>query len=146
MSMERIHATCIALNGKGVLLQGKSGLGKSDLALRLIDEGWDLVADDYTELEAQDDVLYARSPEAIQGLLEVRGLGVMRLGCVPRVPIVAVFDLRALNDIERLPEPVTVTLQGLHVPLYSLYAFEPSAPAKVRLALKAQTQNLFDWT
>jgi len=66
--MERVHATSVAKGGKAVLLRGKPGSGKSDLALRLIDDGWDLVADDYTELEDDDGVLRAQAPAAIQGL------------------------------------------------------------------------------
>lgn len=141
--MERIHATCVVIKGQGMLLRGKPGSGKSDLALRLIDEGAGLVADDYTELAAKDGRLYATAPAAIQGLLEVRGVGVVQIGCVPRVHIAALFDLVALSDIERLPEPMRETLCGVDIPRYCLHGFDASATAKVRLALKAQMENLF---
>jgi len=126
-----------------VLLRGKPGSGKSDLALRLIDEGWDLVADDYTQLEDDDGVLRAQAPAAIQGLLEVRGVGIVRLDSAALAQVVAVFDLSPLSDIDRLPEPATTTLLGLDVPLYALHGLDASAPAKVRMALKAQTEGLF---
>lgn len=141
--MERIHATSVALDGHAVLLRGEPGSGKSDLALRLIDDGWDLVADDYTELHVADDHLCARAPDNIQGLIEVRGIGIVRIGCVARARVVALFDLVALNKIERLPEAASETLLGHAVRRFTLHGFDASAPAKVRLALKAHADNLF---
>jgi len=142
-AMERIHATCVVIKGQGVLLRGAPGSGKSDLALRLIDEGAGLVADDYTELAVIDSQLCATAPQTIQGLLEVRGIGIVRMGCVPRVPILAIFDLLPLSDIERLPSPHMETFEGVDIPRYCLHGLDASAPAKVRIALKAQTDNLF---
>ncbi|MCW8915131.1 MAG: HPr kinase/phosphatase C-terminal domain-containing protein [Magnetovibrio sp.] len=141
--MERIHATCIVIKGQGVLLRGAPGSGKSDLALRLIEDGAGLVADDYTELTSDGKTLNANAPKAIQGMLEVRGIGIVRMGCVPRAEVKALFDLVPLADIERLPDPQTETLLGIDIPLYQIHAFDASAPAKVRWALKAQQENLF---
>lgn len=145
--MERVHATSVARPGpdglQAVLLRGPSGSGKSDLALRLIDEGWSLVADDYSELFVENGTLYARAPDNIQGLIEARGIGIVRIGAVPRAPVAALFDLVELSAIERLPEPETETLSGFVVPRYRLHGFDASATAKVRLALKAQAENLF---
>lgn len=141
--MERIHATCVALSGNAVLLRGASGSGKSDLALRLIDDGWDLVSDDYTELSSHDGTLNARAPENIKGLLEVRGVGIVNVGSVEQARVVALFDLKPLNAIERLPELTSITLAGHAVPCFSLHGFDASAPAKVRIALKALTDHLF---
>ncbi len=140
--MERIHATCVAWAGSAVLLRGVPGSGKSDLALRLIDGGWDLVADDYSELHLFDGCLCACAPNTIKGLLEVRGLGLVRLPCVARAEVAALFDLKPRCEIERLPEPATTNLLGISIPCYAVHAFEASAPAKVRLALKAQRENL----
>ena len=142
-NMERIHATCVVIKGHGVLLRGASGSGKSDLALRLIDGGAGLVADDYTELSAEDGQLYACVPQAIQGLLEVRGIGIVQLGCVPRVPVAAIFDLVALSDVERLPEQQVETIEGGCVARFAIHGLDASAPAKVRMALKAHAENLF---
>ena len=144
--MERIHATCVVIKGHGVLLRGESGSGKSDLALRLLDEGAGLVADDYTELSVEHGQLFANVPQAIQGLLEVRGIGIVHLGCVPRVPVAAIFDLVELSDVERLPTSQAETIQGVQVPRYAIHGLDASAPAKVRMALKAQLENLFHTT
>lgn len=141
--MERIHATAVAFAGKAVLLRGASGCGKSDLALRLIDDGWDLVSDDYTEIHLADGALCARAPENIQGLIEVRGIGIVRIGCVARACVSAIFDLLPLSEIERLPNVTEEILLGHPVPRFSLHGFDASAPAKVRLALKAHAENLF---
>ena len=74
-----LHATAVAIDGRAVLLRGPSGSGKSDLALRLIDAGARLVADDQSELSRRGDVLMVRAPATIAGLIEVRGLGILRL-------------------------------------------------------------------
>lgn len=141
--MERIHATTVALEGNAVLLRGKSGSGKSDLALRLIDDGWDLVSDDYTEVYLVENTLYARAPQNIQGLIEVRGIGIVRIDCAAQAHVKAVFDLLPLSEIERLPNPASETLLGQNVARFCLHGLDASAPAKVRIALKAHTQNLF---
>lgn len=144
--MERIHATTVALNGDAVLLRGAPGSGKSDLALRLMDDGWDLVSDDYTEILEADGHLCARAPDNITGMIEVRGLGIISVGCVPRATVKAVFDLLPLSDIERLPDAATVSLLDFDLPLFHLHGFDASATAKVRIALKAHAENLFHST
>lgn len=144
--MERIHATTVALSGDAVLLRGAPGSGKSDLALRLMDDGWDLVSDDYTEIHEADGHLCARAPDHIMGMIEVRGLGIISVGCVPRAKVKAVFDLLPLSDIERLPDAATVSLLGFDLPLFQLHGLDASAPAKVRIALKAHAENLFHST
>lgn len=142
--MKRIHATCVAFEDQAILLRGRAGCGKSDLALRLMDQGWHLVADDYTELTLEDDgQLYASPPDTLKGLIEVRGIGLIHVSHKDHVPVIAVFDLQNLTDIERLPKSARLTLEGLDVPLYTLHGLEVSAPAKIRLTLKAQAEHLF---
>jgi len=141
--MENIHATCVALNGQAVLLQGKSGSGKSDLALRLVDEGWDLVSDDYTDLEIDGSTLFAKAPKTIEGLIEVRGIGILRIGCVPRAELKAIFELVPFEEMERLPDPKTHAIQGYPLPVYTVYGHDASAPTKIRMALRAHAENLF---
>jgi HPr kinase/phosphorylase len=134
--MITIHATAVALDGVGVLLRGPSGSGKSDLALRLIDGGARLIADDQTVIVRRGDRLYAAPPAAIAGRLEVRGLGIMAVDFAPDTPVTAVFDLVPQQAIERLPEPLTVELLGIRLPLARLDPAAASAAAKVRLAVR----------
>ncbi len=140
--MERINATCIEIDGKGVLLRGPSGSGKSDLALRLIDTGASLVADDYTEVEVAGGRLLAAAPEPIKGLLEVRGVGVARAECPDRAELALVVDLVAADRVERLPGESFEDILGVAVRQVALAPFEASAAAKVRVALRAATGQL----
>ena len=133
--METIHATCIALGGRGVVLRGPSGSGKSDLALRLIDCGADLVADDRVVLSVAGGRVSARAPAALRGLLEVRGIGPVRVPSVDEVPVVLVADLAPGEPVERLPDPAQVDWGGVTVPRICLDPFHASAPAKLRIAL-----------
>jgi len=136
-----IHATAVALpvdaGWAGVLLLGAPGSGKSDLALRLIDEGARLVADDQTELCPGGTALNLRAPASIAGRLEVRGLGLVSVATVEQAALVLVADLVAATKIERLPLPRTASLAGYRVAALYLAPFEASATAKLRLA--AQT-------
>lgn len=125
-----------------MLLRGPSGSGKSDLALRLIDNGATLVSDDYTDLSVREGVLTASAPETIAGLMEVRGVGIVRLSPKSEpakpVPVALLVDLvHDSETVERLPEPQTETLLPGHpVRRVVLDPFEASAPAKVRLAVR----------
>jgi serine kinase of HPr protein (carbohydrate metabolism regulator) len=122
--------------GIGVLLRGPSGIGKSDLALRLIDRGAALVADDQVLLERDGERLLASPPENLAGLLEVRGLGILQFPHEEKAPIRLVIDLVEIREMERLPESATVSILGISLPLWTLSAREPSADTKVRLAMQ----------
>jgi len=135
--MIRIHGTAISLDGEGVLLRGPSGSGKSDLALRLIDGGARLVADDQTELRAIGGTLRMSAPAPIAGRIEVRGLGIMTVPAIGSAPLRLVVDLVPVGMVERLPEPAQCRLLDRDFPLIALTPFEASAPAKLRLALRA---------
>jgi len=132
---DQIHATCIAMDGGGVLIRGASGSGKSDLALRLMDAGARLVADDRVDLTGREGRLTATPPANIAGLLEVRGLGILRFNHLPEVRVDLVVELADGAHVARLPEPASCTICGIEVPLMRLAAFEASTAAKVRLAL-----------
>lgn len=140
--MQLVHATTVEIDGHAVLLRGASGSGKSDLALRLIDGGAVLVADDQTELVAEGGRLFAGVPAAIAGLLEVRGLGILRVAHRDRVPLALVVELVPTREVERLPEPQSAVFLGVTVPLARLHAFEASAAAKVRLAILSATRDI----
>ena len=141
--MHLIHATCIALESCGILLRGPSGSGKSDLALRMIDGGAVLVADDQVDLAVDaDGRLRARPPERIAGLLEVRGLGILTLDFLTDCALDLVVDLVDAATIERLPEAAFSTVAGCRLRHIRLAPFEASAPAKLRLALhRARAEN-----
>jgi serine kinase of HPr protein (carbohydrate metabolism regulator) len=132
-----VHATTVAIGARAVLLRGPSGAGKSDLALRLIDAGARLVADDRSELRRDRDAILARAPGTIAGLIEARGIGILRVDSVSDTPLSLIVDLVAPEAVERLPEPRCETILGLSIPLIALAPFEASAPAKLCLALDA---------
>lgn len=139
-----IHAGCVALGAKGVLILGESGAGKSDLMLRLMDEGAMLVADDRTDLCVAKGRLVASAPKTIAGLIEVRGLGLVSRPF--RKSTVLALAVR-LGVPERLPKPSFFGLpEGLPpaqpVPLIVLEAGAASAPARIRMALKAFGRGL----
>jgi hypothetical protein len=138
-----VHASCVALGGRGVLLLGDSGAGKSDLALRLIHEGARLVADDRTVLTIRQKRLHAAAPSTIAGLLEVRGLGVIAL---PARPARLALAVQLGAEGPRLPEedrwvPALAGAPGL--PLLHLDGRHASDPAKIALALRAFSKGLF---
>jgi HPr kinase/phosphorylase len=134
--MTQIHATCVEVEGVGVLLRGPSGSGKSDLALRLIDGGARLVADDRTDLAVEDGRLVATCPPALAGKIEVRGVGIGPVPSVPGIAVGLVVDLVAPEAIERLPDWAPCRIDGIAVSCLALAPFEASAPAKLRLAAR----------
>lgn len=133
--MKTVHATCVAIDGNGLLIMGASGSGKSDLALRLVDRGAVLVSDDYTALTAVDGRLRASPPTNIAGLLEIRHIGIVNLPYVIDVPIALAIALD--EKPERMPDqPAMIDLLGLSLPCVALAGLEASAPIKSEMALK----------
>jgi serine kinase of HPr protein (carbohydrate metabolism regulator) len=123
---------------RAVLLRGPSGAGKSDLALRLIEAGARLVADDRTALAHAGGAVVASAPAAIEGLIEVRGIGIRRLAPgqrLARARVVLLVDLVRPAEVERLPEPAREALLGVDLPVIKLAPFEASSCAKLRLAV-----------
>jgi len=130
-----LHASCVAIRGRAVLLTGPSGSGKSDLTLRLIDRGARLVGDDGVVVEARGERLYARPGPNIEGQLEVRGIGILSVPSLDEAPLALVIALD--QPVPRMPDellPVRL-IEGLTVPLIALDPFEASAPVKVEKAL-----------
>ena len=134
LSSETLHASCVAIGDQAVLIEGRSGTGKSDLALRLIDRGAVLVSDDYTVLTRRDGALTASPPATIAGKMEVRGLGLIEVGYAQDVPVALVVV--ADNDPVRMPEAEALrAIAGVMLPELRLSLLEPSAPIKVERAL-----------
>ena len=132
---ERVHGTCVVFCGRGLLIRGPSGSGKSDLALRLIDAGGSLVADDQTEISRVGDTLAANAPESIKGLIEIRGFGLVRMPVAGAVRLDAVIQCEQ-GPIERMPEQTALRFHDVAVPLYYIHPFEASAVAKIRAILQ----------
>jgi HPr kinase/phosphorylase len=146
MKTANIHASCVAIDTRGVLILGDSGAGKSDLAMRLIDGGAKLVSDDRTDLYIARGRLCARAPKSIAGLIEVRGLGIIAMPFVKNVPLALAIKLGA--PPKRLPEaafyaPPAALKTAKSLPFIILDGAMPGAPARIRLALAAFTKGLF---
>lgn len=130
-----LHATSVAIGDRAVLLCGASGTGKSDLALRLIDRGAMLISDDYTRLVEVEGRLFARAPDRIAGMMEVRGVGLIEIPHADDIPVALAVEL--VETVERMPlEPMVQMIAGVNIPLVKLTPFEASAPIKVELAVK----------
>lgn len=149
-----VHATCVAVGGHGVLIRGKPGSGKSELALRLIDNPgygtgealWTgvLVADDQTHLAPVDGGFVASPPTAIAGLLELRGQGILALPHLSKVRLALVVDLMPGHDIARMPEEkdLVAEIKGVRLPRITLDQSQPAAPGIVRGILTARLKLL----
>ena len=149
-----IHATCILIGPAGapfgapanigVLLLGRSGSGKSDVALRLIALGAKLVSDDRTDLFEERGWLFGRAPKTIKGLIEARGVGVVALPSAAKARITLAVSLGSpksrLPPREYYKAPFDLSRP---VPLIRLAPFEASTPAKIALAAVAFEKNLF---
>ena len=133
-SSDRLHATTVAIDGLAVLIEGASGSGKSDLALRLIDRGAILVSDDQTLVVRVGKSLVARAPATIAGRIEVRGIGILAMPYFEDVPVALL--VRVDGAIERMPERSVRNIAGIDVREVAIAPFEASAPIKVELALR----------
>jgi serine kinase of HPr protein (carbohydrate metabolism regulator) len=139
-----VHGTCLVIGGCGVLILGPSGSGKSDLALRLIDQpgrgtGTEaltarLVADDQVVITRRQARLVASPPPRLAGLIEVRGLGIVTVGHAAEAEINLVVRLAGAASIARLPEAgeAQMELLGMTLPMIAVDAAAASAPARIR--------------
>jgi HPr kinase/phosphorylase len=158
--MTNVHGTTILLGRSGeilgappdtgILLLGESGAGKSDLALRLIERGAILVADDRTQLFMRNGRLTGKAPEGLEGLLEIRGVGILELPRAEEARIDLAVLLAIGANTLRLPPTHTYDAPAslgvphdARPPLLHLAPFEASAPAKVIAAAAAHAKALF---
>ena len=132
-----LHAGLVALHlggyWRGVLIQGASGAGKSDLALRAIDAGFRLVADDRVIVWVCEGRLFGRAPAPLAGLMEVRGVGVLR---TPALGFCEIALAVRCGEAERLPDAERTEICGVPTPSLTVQPLEASAPAKLRRALQ----------
>lgn len=134
LSSETLHASCVAIEGRAVLITGISGSGKSDLSLRLLDRGFTLVSDDQTIVRKLGDRLIATAPPTIAGKLEIRGIGIVDMPTVQEVRVALLVELT--SDVQRLPDDSRERpVLGIKLPLVSVDAMSASAASKVALAL-----------
>jgi serine kinase of HPr protein (carbohydrate metabolism regulator) len=134
LSSDRLHATAVAIGGVAVLIEGPSGSGKSDLALRLIDRGAVLISDDQTLLIRAGSRLLARPPQTIAGKLEVRGVGILSMPHVADIPVAMLVRLQ--DQVQRMPDRRIRRIAGIDVPEVAIEPFHSSAPIKIELALR----------
>ncbi|RSB42789.1 MULTISPECIES: HPr kinase/phosphorylase [Brevundimonas] len=133
-----LHATVAALRlggaWRGVLIQGRSGAGKSDLTLRLMQHGWRLVGDDWVDVFACEGALYAAAPATIAGRMEVRGLGLVDRPFLPFARIALSLHLTH-EPVERMPEKAQEMIDGIAIPRLVLDPRPASAPLVVAAAM-----------
>ena len=134
MSAVPHQATCVAIAGRGVLIEGPPGSGKSSLALALIDRGAALVGDDGILLKLRDGQLWALPPPAIDGLLEIRNVGLAKL---PAEAAPVALALRLDPAAPRFVETAErIELAGAEIPLIRLWPDTPALPLRAEWALR----------
>jgi len=134
MELKRFHATSIVFDNCGILITGKSGFGKSDLALRLIDSGATLISDDQTICKKKNGEIFLFSPKETKGLLEVREVGIITVPYVEDVKLAMVVNLVDIEG-ERMPENKMLRILGVKVPKLKINAMKPSSVVKVKVKL-----------
>ena len=134
MNLKRIHSTSVVIDDNGVLILGDSGSGKSDLALRLIDNGATLISDDISICRKNLNNIYLYCPPEIKGLLEVREVGIITVPFVERIKLRLVVNLKSINN-ERFPKDSTYKILGIKIPIINIEGKNSSAVAKIKVKL-----------
>lgn len=135
MTSITLHGTSIEIQGKAILLLGKPGIGKSSLALQLIDRGARLVADDQTCLTLEKGQVYASCPDTLKGLLEVRGVGICPFPSQNKSPLNLVVEICELDEILRLPDLTFTQYHNIPIPSLKLAKYDPLGAIKVELKM-----------
>ena len=135
------HASLVStrLQGRwrGALIEGPSGTGKSDLAIRMMSAGFRLVADDRVLVWTSGGRLFGRAPEPLSGLLEARGVGIIPETPLAFCEIVLMVRCRPeAAEVERMPDSAPAKVLGVALPRIELWPFEAAGPAKLRRALE----------
>lgn len=130
-----IHSTSVDIHGSGIMILGKPGMGKSSLALQLIDRGAHLVADDQTQLSYDKEKLVLQPPERLKGMLEVRGVGLCYFSFRKQTSLKLCVEICEEDMLERLPDPLFKEYYEIKVPLLRIKKDDPLGPIKVELKL-----------
>ena len=134
MTAKKFHSTSVVIEDLWVLIRGKSGIGKSDLALRLIDSGATLISDDLTICKKIDDYLYLYPHSETKGLLEVREIGIMTVPYVENIKLTLVVEL-VEEQFERIPRVMSCNILGIKFPKIKIFGKSSSAVAKIKIKL-----------
>jgi serine kinase of HPr protein (carbohydrate metabolism regulator) len=135
------QATAVSYKNQAVLITGPSGVGKTALALRLIENGAVLIGDDIVEIFIKNNQLYCKAKEKLKGIIEVRGLGLVAGLKVKSVSKIACQICLHPQKTERLPEFRTTDLMGKKIPVFDFYACETNF-IQVLYALKVLNKEL----
>ena len=133
--MALYYGSCVEFMQSGILICGSSGCGKSDLCLRLIDQGAKLVSDDQTVIENENNALIARCPANIKGLLEIRGIGIVEIPSIEQTEIRLKLILQDSMKIDRMPSKKRELIENVEIPVFELDAFSLSAIIKIKTLL-----------
>ncbi len=140
-----IHASAVLVGARAVLIRGPSGAGKSRLALDLLDAAQDsrlrfarLVGDDRVHLENANGRLLVRPAQPLAGLIELRGVGILRRDYEPCAVVGLVVDLAAA-DAQRLPDRQTVDIDGIEIPRLAVALGTVHLPAMIALITSSRT-------
>lgn len=114
--MPTLHASCVAIGARALLIRGPAGSGKSSLALEMMARGATLVADDQVLLTVDAGGLIADAPTATRGLIEARGIGLLTAMTAGPTPVAALVDL-ARQEQDRLPQARSIQMYGVTLPL-----------------------------
>lgn len=140
-----IHASCVQFLSKGLLIVGPSASGKSDLSLRLMDEGAQLVSDDQVEIRAETTEtgrkIIACAPQKIRGLIELRGYGIVPVPYEQSTHLDLVIELKPFKELERLSYLHDYPLLGCSLPKMMVDAAWPSSVSRIKFVLTMLSEN-----
>ena len=131
------HATTVDIGGRGVMIRGASGSGKTSLALALMERGATLVADDYTQLRVENDRIIATAPDTIKGKIEVRGYGLIDTTHQDQTAVSLIVDIVPHENVPRLPDSTTDEICKIVIPRLLLGVHDAAASGKIKAVLKS---------
>ena len=134
MKTKKVHSTSVVIEDAGVMITGKSGFGKSDLALRLIDSGATLISDDVTICEKIGDSIFLFPPNETKGLLEVREIGIMTVPYIENIKLSLLVEL-VETEIDRLPQKSFAKLLNIKIKKIKIQGRNSSSVAKIKLKI-----------